>query len=97
MRSTIDLQVPSLILQTLENALIQRFGLTVFADVMTQFSSAERFVNRAWSASADGYMNEASSCIRQAKVYLEQASKVLETAGISSASDSNSTEVGNDE
>ena len=29
------------------NALIQRFGLQGFAEVMTQFASAERFVNRA--------------------------------------------------
>lgn len=55
------------------NALVQRFGLQGFADVMTDFASGERFVNRAWSASADGYMEEAASSLERAGVHLEMA------------------------
>lgn len=55
------------------NALIQKFGLQGFADVMTQFASGERFVNRAWSASADGYMNEAQDCLDRAHAHLVKA------------------------
>ena len=55
------------------NALVQRFGLQGFADVMTDFASGERFVNRAWSASADGYMEEAGNSLDRALVHLEMA------------------------
>ncbi len=60
------------------NALIQRFGLQAFADIMSQFASGERFMNRAWSASADGYMNEVRDCIDRAKAHLAKASDLLE-------------------
>ncbi len=59
------------------NALIQRFGLQGFADVMTQFASGERFVNRAWSAAADGYRNEAASSLERAQLHLERADALL--------------------
>ena len=35
-------------------------GLTVFADVMSPFAAGERAINRAWSAAADGYIDEAT-------------------------------------
>ncbi len=38
--------------------LIHTYGLRQYAQVMTDFSIAERLVNRAWSASADGYIDE---------------------------------------
>ena len=60
------------------NALVQRFGLQRFADVMTQFASAERFVNRAWSAAADGYINEASKSLQRAEDHLNQASRLID-------------------
>ena len=59
------------------NALVQRFGLQGFADVMTQFASGERFVNRAWSASADGYMDEVSRSLERADFHLQSASEKL--------------------
>ena len=55
------------------NALVQRFGLQGFAEVMTPFASAERFVNRAWSAAADGYIGEAVNSLTRAHQYVEQA------------------------
>jgi len=59
------------------NALIQRFGLQGFADVMTQFASAERFVNRAWSASADGYRDEAVASLNRAERHLQRADALM--------------------
>ena len=59
------------------NALVQRFGLQAFADVMTQFASGERFINRAWSAAADGYRNEASDSLRRAQQHLENANSLM--------------------
>ncbi len=34
------------------------YGLQHFANVMSHFSSGERYINRVWSASADGYIDE---------------------------------------
>ncbi len=34
------------------------FGLQSFADVMSSFAAGERYINRVWSASTDGYVDE---------------------------------------
>ena len=34
------------------------FGLQKFADIMPSFTAGERYLNRIWSASTDGYMDE---------------------------------------
>lgn len=59
------------------NALIQRFGLQAYAEVMTQFASAERFVNRSWSAAADGYMSEVADCVARAEAHLKKADELV--------------------
>jgi uncharacterized membrane protein YeaQ/YmgE (transglycosylase-associated protein family) len=43
-------------------------SLAAYADVMTDFAAGERYLNRVWSASADGYVDEV-------KEYLDKASK----------------------
>ena len=45
---------------------------------MTQFASAERFVNRAWSAAADGYTTEAADSLQRAQDHLNQASQLMD-------------------
>ena len=57
------------------------FGLAVFADVMSHFASGERAVNRAWSASADGYVNEAETCLGRAHQMLQNAEQELNAGG----------------
>ncbi len=42
------------------------FGLQTYADIMSDFAAGERYVNRVWSTSADGYGEEA-------RRYLERA------------------------
>ena len=59
------------------NALVQRFGLEAFANVMTQFASGERFVNRAWSAAADGYIDEVHASLERAQLHLEKANQLM--------------------
>ena len=54
------------------NSLIQKFGLQPYAEIMTQFSSAERFINRSWSAAADGYLNEVRDCVDRSAAHLEE-------------------------
>lgn len=37
------------------------YGLQAYADVMSHYAGGERFLNRVWSASADGYVNEVNT------------------------------------
>ena len=61
-------------------SLVKRFGMKVYADVMTEFASAERLVNRSWSAAADGYVDEVSSSLQTAGRHLHRAHELLKTA-----------------
>ncbi len=58
-------------------ALVKRFGLDVYADVMTEFASAERYVNRSWSAAADGYVDEVASSLARANQHLQNTKQLL--------------------
>ncbi|MDA1230072.1 MAG: hypothetical protein O2856_04800 [Planctomycetota bacterium] len=61
-------------------SLVRRFGMKVYADVMTEFASAERYVNRAWSAAADGYVDEVKSSLVRAHGHLRTAKDLLTVA-----------------
>jgi len=50
------------------------FGLQNYADVMSAFAAGERYINRVWSASTDGYVDEVRS-------YLERATQQFRDAG----------------
>ena len=52
------------------------FGLQAYADVMSHFAAGERYLNRVWSASTDGYIDEAFEQIGRAH---EQFDEALET------------------
>ncbi len=58
-----------------------RFGTTVYAAVMTEFASGERYLNRAWSAAADGYVDEVQRSAGYAHQFLLAAVTELEQAG----------------
>jgi hypothetical protein len=45
-----------------------------YADVMSAFAAGERYINRVWSASTDGYVDEVRS-------YLERATQQFRDAG----------------
>ena len=49
-------------------SMVHLFGLQTYADIMSHFATGERYINRVWSASADGYDEEAGD-------YLEKASR----------------------
>jgi len=51
------------------------YGLQSYADVMSIFASGERYLNRVWSASADGYINECHTYLQKAR---EQFAAALE-------------------
>lgn len=39
-------------------SMIHVFGMQNYADVMSNFAAGERYINRVWSASTDGYVDE---------------------------------------
>jgi hypothetical protein len=54
------------------------FGLAGFAAVMSEFASGERFLNRVWSAAADGYMEEAWRSIQTSQRFFHKALEELQ-------------------
>jgi len=42
-------------------------GLQAYADVMSSFAAGERYLNRVWSASADGYVDEVNAYLEKAQ------------------------------
>ena len=57
------------------SSMIRKQDLTFYAEVMTQFASGERFVNRAWSAATDGYVHEAQKSLERAGRHFTAAQK----------------------
>lgn len=49
------------------------FGLQGYADVMSAFAAGERYINRVWSASTDGYVDEVRN-------YLDRATRQFREA-----------------
>lgn len=56
------------------------FGLQVYADVMTHFATGERYLNRCWSASTDGYIDEVHTYLTRANGQFQQALERLRAA-----------------
>ena len=42
------------------------FGLRAYADIMSSFAAGERYINRVWSASTDGYVDEVLMYVEKA-------------------------------
>lgn len=57
--------------------LIGKYGLGRFAMIMDRFAAAERQINRAWSAAADGVYAEAETCLATAADRLDETAKTL--------------------
>jgi predicted phage gp36 major capsid-like protein len=53
------------------------FGLQAYADVMNPFAAGERYLNRVWSASTDGYVDEAHDYLSRSREQFEQALKIF--------------------
>lgn len=47
-------------------SMVHLYGLQVYADIMSSFAAGERYINRVWSASADGYDHEAATYLDRA-------------------------------
>jgi len=60
-------------------SIVHVYGLQAYADVMSIFSSGERYLNRVWSASADGYIHECHTYLEKAR---EQFATTLEQLNV---------------
>ena len=47
--------------------MIHVFGMQNYADVMSHFAAGERYINRVWSASTDGYVDEVRTYLERAR------------------------------
>lgn len=65
-------------------AVSHHFGLATYARLMDNFALGERALNRAWCASADGYIDEVYICLDRAELRIGQAAEVLSNAQASS-------------
>ena len=61
-------------------SLSHMFGLQAYADIMSAFAAGERYLNRVWSASADGYAEEARTYIGRALEQFVDAEAKLHSA-----------------
>lgn len=53
------------------------YGLQAYAEVMNRFAAGERHLNRVWSASTDGYIDEAHDYIEKAADQFEETLEVF--------------------
>ncbi len=60
-------------------AMSHAFGLQAYADVMSSFAAGERYINRVWSASADGYVDEVNEYLKRALVQFQDALDLFNT------------------
>lgn len=58
-------------------SMVHLFGLQAYADIMSDFAAGERYVNRVWSASADGYGEEARRYVKRAATRFHTARERL--------------------
>ena len=60
--------------------MVHLFGLQTYADIMSSFAAGERYINRVWSASADGYEGEAATYLEKAAQQFADAQRQLQEA-----------------
>jgi hypothetical protein len=58
-------------------SMVHLFGLQTYADIMSNFAAGERYINRVWSASADGYDEEANAYLKKAAGQFDEAKQQL--------------------
>ena len=61
-------------------SMVHLFGLQTYADIMSHFAAGERYVNRVWSSSADGYDVEAARYLGRAEEQFADAQRQLNAA-----------------
>lgn len=54
-------------------SIADRHGLTAYGDIMSSFAAGERYLNRVWSASADGYIDEVNEYLEKAETQFAES------------------------
>lgn len=54
-------------------------GVDAYAEIMSEFAAGERYLNRVWSASAEGYVDEANTYLEKAHHQFHLAKTRLDT------------------
>ena len=54
------------------------YDLQAYADVMNSFAAGERYLNRIWSASVDGYIDEVRTYLGRCREQIEEAQAKLQ-------------------
>lgn len=83
LRDAIDLRLRNDLRRFAEarESMVHLFGMQTYADIMSSFAAGERYVNRVWSASADGYDEEAEAyLVRAADQFAEAQEQLLAAA-----------------
>lgn len=58
-------------------SMVHLYGLQTYADIMSNFATGERYINRVWSSSADGYESEAATYLKKAAEQFAEAQTQL--------------------
>ncbi len=66
------------------SAITHTYGLQAYANVMSHYAGGERYLNRVWSASADGYVNEVKDYLERSLEQFQFAKEKL--SGLSNPS-----------
>jgi len=62
-------------------SIAHRYGLAAYGEVMSCFAAGERYLNRVWSASADGYIDEVNAYLEKAQAqFVESLAKIRNLA-----------------
>src|SRR5690606_670939 len=86
-RYRIDAQPPQAINTFVEgrDTIAHVYGLQAYADMMSHFAAGERYLNRVWSASADGYIDEVNEYIEVAREQFIEAQELLNRTKMAAA------------
>ncbi len=59
------------------DSIAHSYGLQAYAEIMNLFAAGERYLRRVWSASTDGYVDEARAYISKAREQFEGATALF--------------------
>jgi len=54
-----------------------KYGLNAYAEIMSHFAAGERYINRVWSASADGYVDEVNAYLAKAQEQVDDVQRLF--------------------
>ena len=58
-------------------SIAHRYGLAAYGEIMTSFAAGERYLNRVWSASADGYIDEVNEYVEKAAAQFAESLAII--------------------